>query len=65
MGSKTRPGSYCTKQANNGVNLVTSRNINTRLARPISAGSQSPERFALFVYEIVAGSGISPETQHI
>ena len=36
MGSKTRLGSYCTKQANNGVNLVTSRNINTRLARPIS-----------------------------
>ena len=35
MGSKTRLGSYCTKPANNGVNLVTSRNINTRLARPI------------------------------
>ena len=35
MGSKTRLGSYCTKRANNGVNLVTSRNINTRLARPI------------------------------
>ena len=36
MGSKTRLGSYCTKRANDGVNLVTSRNINTRLARPIS-----------------------------
>ena len=35
MGSKTRLGSYCTKRANNGVNLVTSRIINTRLARPI------------------------------
>ena len=35
MGSKTRLGSYCTKRANNGVNLVTSRNINTRLVRPI------------------------------
>ena len=35
MGSKTRLGSYCTKRDNNGVNLVTSRNINTRLARPI------------------------------
>ena len=37
MGSKTRLGSYCIKRANNGVNLVTSRNINTRLARPIVA----------------------------
>ena len=36
MGSKTRLSSYCTKRANNGVNLVTSRNINTRLARPIT-----------------------------
>ena len=35
MGSKTRLGSYCTKRANNGVNLVTSRNVNTRLARPV------------------------------
>ena len=35
MGSKTRLGSYCTKRANNGLNLVTSRKINTRLARPI------------------------------
>ena len=35
MGLKTRLSSYCTKQANNGVNLVTSRKINTRLARPI------------------------------
>ena len=36
MGSKTRLSSYCTKRANNGVNLVTSRKINTRLARPIT-----------------------------
>ena len=35
MGSKTRLSSYCTKRANNSVNLVTSRKINTRLARPI------------------------------
>ena len=35
MGSKTRLSSYCTKRANNGVNLVMSRKINTRLARPI------------------------------
>ena len=35
MGSKTRLNSYCTKRANNGVNLVMSRKINTRLARPI------------------------------
>ena len=47
MGSKTRLGSYCTKRANNGVNLVTSRNINTRLARPIVR----PE-----------GSGMKPRT---
>ena len=30
-----RLSSYCTKRSNNGVNLVTSRKINTRLARPI------------------------------
>ena len=35
MGSKTRLSSYCTKRANNGVNFVTSRKINTRRARPI------------------------------
>ena len=35
MGSKTRLGSYCTKRANNGVNLVTSHKTNARLARPI------------------------------
>ena len=39
MGSKTRLGSYCTKRANNGVNLVTSRKINTRLARPMHIGN--------------------------
>ena len=36
MGLKTRLSSHCTKRANNGVNLVTSRKINTRLARPIA-----------------------------
>ena len=36
MGSKTRLSSYCTKRANNGVNLATSRKIITRLARPIA-----------------------------
>ena len=35
MGSKTRLSSYCTKRGNNTVNLVTSRKINARLARPI------------------------------
>ena len=35
MGLKARLSSYCTKRANNGVNLVTSRKINKRLARPI------------------------------
>ena len=35
MGSKTRLSSYCTKRANNGVNLATSRKIITRLARPM------------------------------
>ena len=39
MGSKTRLGSCCTKRANNGVNLVTSQNINTRLACPIAVKS--------------------------
>ena len=42
MGSKTRMSSYCTKRGNNGVNLVTSRKINTRLARPISLNNQVP-----------------------
>ena len=37
MEPKARLSSYCTKRANNGVNLVTSRKINTRLARPIVA----------------------------
>ena len=35
MGLKARLSSYCTKRSNNGVNLVTSRKINTRLARPM------------------------------
>ena len=38
MGSKTRLSFYCTKRANNGGNLVTSRKINTRLARPLGRG---------------------------
>ena len=36
MGLKARLSSNCTKRANNGVDLVTSRKINTRLARPIA-----------------------------
>ena len=36
MGLKARLSSNCTKRANNGVNLVTSRKINTRLVRPIT-----------------------------
>ena len=35
MGLKARLSSYGTKRANNSVNLVTSRKIYTRLARPI------------------------------
>ena len=35
MGSKTRLSSYCTKQDNDTVNLVTSHKINTRLVRPM------------------------------
>ena len=42
MGSKTRLSSYCTKRANNGVNLVTSRKKNTRLARPILTNTSHP-----------------------
>ena len=41
MGSKTRLSSYCTKRGNNGVNLVTSRKINTRLARPMKPHQKS------------------------
>ena len=48
MGSKTRLGSYCTKRANNGVNLVTSRNINTRLARPIAASFYDREGLVIW-----------------
>ena len=41
MGLKTRLSSHCTKRANNGVNLVTSRKVNTRLARPIATSLQT------------------------
>ena len=41
MGSKTRLSSYCTKRGNNTAHLVTSRKINTRLARPITYGELS------------------------
>ena len=44
MGLKARLSSYCTKRANNGVNLVTSRKINTRLARPIKENKSSNKR---------------------
>ena len=51
MGSKTRLGSYCTKRTNNGMNLVTSCNINTRLARPIPAGISWPhEEIYILIY---------------
>ena len=60
MGTKTRLGSYCTKRANNGVNLVTSRNINTRLARPITQtlrhASSSPYRKAGVTYQSTGAS---------
>ena len=42
MGLKTRLSSHCTKRANNGVNLVTSRNVNTRLVRPIHTEDTDP-----------------------
>ena len=35
MGLKTRLSTYCTKRRENPANLVTSRKINTRLARPV------------------------------
>ena len=35
LGLKTRLITLCTKQRENPANLVTSRKINTRLARPI------------------------------
>ena len=37
MGLKTRLITSCTKQRENPANLVTSRKINTRLARPIGS----------------------------
>ena len=46
MGSKTRLSSYCTKQGDNTVNLVTSRKTNARLARPIGAFSVKPRMSA-------------------
>ena len=52
MGSKTRLGSYCSKRANNGVNLVTSRKINTRLARPIAIGLLECVYFQLLKYDL-------------
>ena len=44
MGLKTRLSSHCTKRANNGVNLVTSRKVNTRLARPIVKNPDAPSK---------------------
>ena len=56
MESKTRLSTSCTKRRENTVNLVTSRNMNTRLTRPFVTrlhivcsallGSESP--FCLF-----------------
>ena len=46
MGLKTRLSSYCTKRAHNGVDLVTSRKINTRLARPIGDGPSAKTKIS-------------------
>ena len=58
MGSKTRLSSYCTKRANNGVNLVTSRKINTRLARPMVA--QWSECPVVSVHSMGGKTGVTP-----
>ena len=44
MGSKMRLSSYCTKQGDNNVNLVTSRKTIARLARPIANHSLAINR---------------------
>ena len=36
MGWKTRLSAYCTKRHKNTANLITSRNINMKLARPVA-----------------------------
>ena len=48
MGLKARLSSNCTKRANNGVNLVTSRKVNTRLARPMLLTTSRPALIKLF-----------------
>ena len=64
MGSKTRLSSYCTKRANKGVNLVTSRKINTRLARPIEERKLLPQtNMALNSVHLVLGS--SPSSANV
>ena len=47
MGSKTRLITSCTKQR---ANLVTSRKLNTRLARPIMPMKTKQEVCALFTF---------------
>ena len=51
MGSKTRLSSYCTKRGNNTVNLVTSRKINVRLARPIAPPPVCRDRYVYLSVE--------------
>ena len=63
MGSKTRLSSYCTKRANNGVNLVTSRKINTRLARPIGVISFKT-KFIFNPYESKLSLGCIIQTKY-
>ena len=59
MGSKKRLSSYCTKRANNGVNFVTSRKINTRLARPIACDLHRVESGGV-LHNRVQSDGILP-----
>ena len=53
MGSKSRLTSSFTKRGDNNVNLVTSRKINTRLARPIAKGSGNGEKGDMYNIKVV------------
>ena len=50
MESKTRLSSYCTKQGDNTVNLVTSRKTNARLARPIQTLQPTPSQISAMCF---------------
>ena len=54
MGSKTRLSISCTKRRKNSQNLLTSRKVNTRLARPITLSTSGavPYRCKLFRYSL-------------